>query len=54
VCFFQIAQGSTIVQTAKELGIADGTVTTHLLRLFAKTGTRRQAELVKPAASLTL
>jgi DNA-binding CsgD family transcriptional regulator len=34
------------------LGIGRGTVKTHLLRIFAKTGTRRQAELVKLAASL--
>jgi DNA-binding CsgD family transcriptional regulator/PAS domain-containing protein len=52
--FSQIANGSTVAQTAKQLSIADGTVKTHLLRLFAKTGTRRQAELVKLAASLTL
>ena len=29
------------------LGIAEGTIKTHLRDLFAKTGTRRQADLVK-------
>jgi DNA-binding CsgD family transcriptional regulator len=52
--YSQIANGSTVAQTAKQLGVADGTVKTHLLPLFAKTGTHRQAELVKLAASLTL
>jgi DNA-binding CsgD family transcriptional regulator len=34
------------------LGIGRGTVKTHLLRVFAKTGSGRQAELVKLAAAL--
>ena len=38
-------------ETAEALGIAEGTVKTHLKRLFAKTGTTRQADLVKLVAS---
>jgi DNA-binding CsgD family transcriptional regulator len=55
------------VQKARELGVAEATVKTHLHRLFSKTGATRQADLVKlvarfsspfmarprPAASLT-
>jgi DNA-binding CsgD family transcriptional regulator len=41
-------------QIAKMLGVEIGTVKTHLLRVFAKTGTRRQADLVRLGASLAL
>jgi DNA-binding CsgD family transcriptional regulator len=37
-------------EVAEALGIGEGTVKTHLKRLFAKTGTRRQADLVKVVA----
>jgi DNA-binding CsgD family transcriptional regulator len=37
-------------ETAEALGISAGTAKTHLLRVFGKTGTRRQAELVKLVA----
>ena len=37
-------------EVAAALGIADATVKTHLGRLFEKTGTRRQADLVKLVA----
>ena len=43
----RIAQGDTTAEIARSAGIAMNTVRTHLLRLFAKTGARRQAELVK-------
>lgn len=46
-----IADGRTLGETAKKLGISLATAKTHLLRLFAKTGTRRQAELVRLAGS---
>lgn len=36
------------------LGIAVTTVRTHLLRLFEKTGTHRQVDLVALLASFTL
>jgi DNA-binding CsgD family transcriptional regulator len=50
--FGQIAAGKTKTESAKALGIQDATVKTHLERIFAKTGTRRQAELVALNASL--
>ena len=34
-------------QVAETLGIGEGTVKTHLKRLYEKTGARRQADLVK-------
>lgn len=37
-------------ETAETLGIAETTVKTHLQRLFAKTGSRRQADLVRLVA----
>jgi DNA-binding CsgD family transcriptional regulator len=37
-------------EVAEALGIADGTVKTHLRRLFEKTGAKRQADLVKLVA----
>jgi DNA-binding CsgD family transcriptional regulator len=38
-------------EIAEALGLSDATVKTHLRRVFEKTGTRRQAELVKLMAS---
>jgi len=40
--------------TAEALGIAETTVKTHLRRLYAKTGTSRQAELVKLVAGFSI
>ncbi|TIW67222.1 MAG: LuxR family transcriptional regulator, partial [Mesorhizobium sp.] len=34
-------------RSAVALGIGENTLKTHLNRIFAKTGTRRQADLVK-------
>jgi DNA-binding SARP family transcriptional activator/DNA-binding CsgD family transcriptional regulator len=48
-----IVEVGGVSETAKALGVADTTVKTHLHRLFAKTGTARQAELVKLVASYT-
>jgi DNA-binding CsgD family transcriptional regulator len=42
-----------VPQTAETLGIADSTVRTHLNRLFSKTGTSRQADLVKVIAEFS-
>jgi DNA-binding CsgD family transcriptional regulator/PAS domain-containing protein len=39
-----------VPETAQELGIAETTVKTHLHRVFSKTGTNRQADLVRLAA----
>jgi DNA-binding CsgD family transcriptional regulator/PAS domain-containing protein len=50
--FEQIAAGRTVEETSDALDIGRSTVRTHLLRLFEKTGVRRQAELVHLAASL--
>jgi DNA-binding CsgD family transcriptional regulator len=38
---------------AEALGVAETTVKTHLGRLYEKTGTRRQAELVKLVAGFS-
>jgi DNA-binding CsgD family transcriptional regulator/PAS domain-containing protein len=40
-------------KVAEALGIADGTVKTHLGRLFQKTGVKRQADLVKLVAGFS-
>jgi DNA-binding CsgD family transcriptional regulator len=42
-----------VPETAATLGVAETTVKTHLHRVFAKTGTRRQADLVKLAAGFS-
>jgi len=39
-----------VPETAEALGIAETTTKTHLHRVFAKTGTSRQADLVHLAA----
>ena len=50
--FDRIAAGLTPAETARALGVAPSTVRTHLLRLFAKAGVRRQADVVQLAAAL--
>lgn len=45
-----IVQVGGVAETAATLGIAEATVKTHLHRVFAKTGTSRQADLVKLVA----
>lgn len=52
--FDHIAAGRSVTQTAEALGVEGSTVKTHLLRLYDKTGVRRQAELVHMAASLAV
>jgi DNA-binding CsgD family transcriptional regulator/PAS domain-containing protein len=42
-----------VPETAAALGIGEATVRTHLLRLYSKTGTGRQAELVKLVAGFS-
>ncbi|MGC4077446.1 MAG: LuxR C-terminal-related transcriptional regulator [Rubrivivax sp.] len=49
-----LAGGSTLADAAQHLDVSIGTVRTHLSRLFFKTGTNRQAELVRLARSLSL
>jgi DNA-binding CsgD family transcriptional regulator len=45
-----IAETGGVRETAEALGVGQATVKTHLHRLFAKTDTRRQADLVKLVA----
>ncbi|MBW8744165.1 MAG: helix-turn-helix transcriptional regulator [Sphingomonas sp.] len=47
-----VARGTSAIEIGARLNIAGSTVKTHLLRLYAKTGARRQAELVQLAFSL--
>jgi DNA-binding CsgD family transcriptional regulator len=41
-----LAGGATIAQTADAIGISANTTRTHLARIFSKTGTSRQADLI--------
>jgi DNA-binding CsgD family transcriptional regulator len=43
----RLAGGEVPAEIARTMKIAMATVRTHLHRLFEKTGTRRQAELIK-------
>ncbi|UXJ50283.1 helix-turn-helix transcriptional regulator [Pseudomonas citronellolis] len=43
----QLAQGRTLVEAAQALGLTEQTVRTYSKQIFAKTGTRRQADLVR-------
>ncbi|TPK89446.1 helix-turn-helix transcriptional regulator [Mesorhizobium sp. B2-4-17] len=43
----RIGSGLSASKSASSLGIGETTLKTHLNRIFAKTGTRRQADLVK-------
>lgn len=45
-----IVQVGGVAETAEALGIGEATVKTHLHRVFAKTGTARQADLVRLVA----
>lgn len=46
-----IVEGGGVAEAADALGLGEATVKTHLHRLFSKTGTARQAELVKLVAA---
>jgi DNA-binding CsgD family transcriptional regulator len=48
-----IVQVGGVPETAETLGVSESTVKTHLHRLFNKTGTTRQAELVKLVAGFS-
>jgi DNA-binding CsgD family transcriptional regulator len=48
------SSGLTIPETAHRLGISPNTIKTHLRKVFAKTGTSRQAELARLMAALSL
>jgi DNA-binding CsgD family transcriptional regulator len=51
--FRYIAEGRTLEETAGLLGVARSTAKTHLLNVFTKTGTRRQADLLALASRLS-
>ena len=42
-----LAQGMSLPEAAATLGVGEATVKTHMHNVFAKTGTNRQAEVVK-------
>ena len=50
--FSHIGSGSTVAETARRLGVRPSTARTHLLRVLSKTGTRRQADLIRLIGSL--
>lgn len=52
--FASLCRGISLEKTAEALSIAKSTARTHLLRIFAKTGVNRQAELVVLATKLSL
>lgn len=52
--FEHLVSGFTQDTTATALGVARSTIKTHLARLYEKIGVRRQAELVRVAASLAI
>jgi DNA-binding CsgD family transcriptional regulator len=41
-----LAEGSSLAEIARDIGITPGTARNHLKAVFARTGTRRQGELV--------
>lgn len=45
----EVIQGGTREDMARRLGVSVATVRTHLIRIFEKTGVRRQTELVRLA-----
>ena len=47
---FALVEFGGVSDIAGALGVSPGTAKTHLRRLFAKTGTRRQVDLVKLVA----
>ena len=47
-----LAAGQTVAETAGELGCAQGTLRTHLKRIYRKLGIRKQTELVRTVLSL--
>jgi DNA-binding CsgD family transcriptional regulator len=48
-----VLEGGGVREIGERLGISTATVKTHLNRIFAKTGARRQADLVRLAAKQT-
>ena len=52
--FAMLARGVGRAEAAQALGVALSTVKTHMLRLYAKLGVRRQSDIVSLAASLSM
>ncbi len=50
---FAVVELAGVSEVAQSLGVAETTVKTHLKRVFAKTGTSRQADLVKLAVGFS-
>ena len=50
----ELAQGTSLIDLARKLGISRSTVRTHLARVFAKTSTRRQPELIALLSRLAI
>ena len=48
-----IVEAGGVAESAKNLDIAESTVKTHLGRIFTKTDTKRQADLVKLVAAFS-
>jgi DNA-binding CsgD family transcriptional regulator/PAS domain-containing protein len=48
-----ILDGLGLFEAAERLGVSRNTVRTHMKRIYAKTGARRQAELIRRLAPLT-
>jgi DNA-binding CsgD family transcriptional regulator len=50
---FAVVQVGGVPEVADALGIGEATVKTHLHRLFGKTDTKRQSDLVKLVAGFS-
>lgn len=42
----ELVNGRSIKESARKLGITEGTIRNHLKQVFRKTGTHRQGELI--------
>jgi DNA-binding CsgD family transcriptional regulator len=51
--FLAIVEIGGVPDVARSMGIAETTIKTHLTRIFTKTGTKRQADLVRLLAAFT-
>jgi DNA-binding CsgD family transcriptional regulator len=52
--FDSLVSGNSVLETALAQNVQRSTIKTHLLRLYAKIGVRRQADLLQVAASLRI
>ena len=49
----ELLRGQTLQETARKLHLSENTVKTHLQRLFSKTNTHRQPQLIRLLLGLT-